>query len=143
MENDLFIRIKAKLENESFIRSSIAAFASYLNPSMETIQDIKTAVSEAFTNCIVHAYKNEDEYIDINVSILKNILTIKIKDYGVGIKDITKAREAFYTTKSKEERSGMGFTLMEMFMDKLIVRSQLNVGTEVVMEKQLSGERLC
>ena len=133
MKNELFMRIKASLVNESFIRSSIASFVAYLNPSVETIQEIKTAVSEAITNGIVHAYPNHDDYIDIDVSIEKGLMLIKIKDYGIGIENINKAREPFYSTKTKEERSGMGFTLMETFMDSLVVRSQLNVGTEVVM----------
>ena len=139
MKNELFMRIKASLVNESFIRSSIASFVAYLNPSVETIQEIKTAVSEAITNCIVHAYPNHDDYIDIDVSIENGLMLIKIKDYGIGIENINKAREPFYSTKTKEERSGMGFTLMETFMDSLVVRSQLNVGTEVVMEKHIVG----
>lgn len=135
--NELFMRVKANLKNESFIRSSVASFVAYLNPTIEVMQDIKTAVSEAVTNCIVHAYKDEEEYIDINVTISKDNLSIKIKDYGIGIANIQEAKKPFFTTKKEEERSGMGFTLMETFMDKVIVRSQKNVGTEVVMEKSL------
>lgn len=137
MKNDFFMRVKACLINEAFIRSAITSFISYLNPSIDVIQEIKTAVSEAVTNCMVHAYPNKEDYIDIDVSIEDQKLLIKIKDYGIGIENINKAREPFFSTKKDEERTGMGFTLMETFMDSLIVRSQKNIGTEVVMEKSI------
>ena len=141
MYNQFEMKTLAKLENEAFIRSTICAFSSKINPSVDFIEDIKTAVSEAITNCIVHAYKDEEGYIFIKVSIIKdNTVEICIKDTGVGIEDISKAKEPFYTTKESEGRSGMGFTLMETFMDSLKVYSNKNKGTEIIMTKSIKSE---
>ncbi len=139
MKNNFSMQVDALLSNESFIRSTIANFALPLNPTVAEINDIKTAVSEAVTNCIVHAYANKGGVIYIDCNITDNILGITIKDTGVGISDVNKAREPFYTTKANEERSGMGFTLMETFMDNLEVISNPGGGTTVKMTKEING----
>ena len=108
-----------------------------LNPSVEVITDIKTAVSEAVTNCVVHAYPNTVGKIEILVKLTQNEIYISVKDFGVGIEDVIKAKEPFYTSKPESERSGMGFTVMESFMDNVTVTSKINVGTEVVLIKKL------
>jgi stage II sporulation protein AB (anti-sigma F factor) len=131
--------IKALPENESFARSVIAAYATRLNPSMEEISDIKTSVSEAITNAIVHGYKNDpDKDISITASIEGNTLWVTVEDKGVGISDIVEAMKDFYTTKPSEERSGLGFTIMGSFMDTLQVKSVVGEGTTVIMSKVIS-----
>ena len=140
--NELNIKFLSLSENESFARSCVASFCLPINPSIETITDIKTAVSEAVTNCVVHAYPNNVGVIEINVKLNSNSIYISIKDYGVGIEDIIKAKEPFYTSKPNSERSGMGFTVMESFMDSVSVTSKLNGGTEVVLIKNLEESKL-
>ncbi|HOB64763.1 MAG: anti-sigma F factor [Clostridiales bacterium] len=131
--------IKALPENESFARSVIAAYATRLNPSMEEISDIKTSVSEAITNAIVHGYNNDpDKDISITASIEGNTLWVTVEDKGVGIPDIVEAMKDFYTTKPSEERSGLGFTIMGSFMDTLQVKSVVGEGTTVIMSKVIS-----
>jgi stage II sporulation protein AB (anti-sigma F factor) len=131
--------IKALPENESFARSVIAAYATRLNPSMEEISDIKTSVSEAITNAIVHGYNNDpDKDISITASIEGNTLWVTVEDKGVGISDIVEAMKDFYTTKPSEERSGLGFTIMGSFMDTLQVKSVVGEGTTVIMSKVIS-----
>ncbi|MBE5812308.1 MAG: anti-sigma F factor [Clostridiales bacterium] len=127
----------SKSTNESFARVAVASFVSQLDPTIEELSDIKTAVSEAVTNAIVHGYENEIGIITINVHIKNREVTIQIKDRGRGIEDIAKARETLYTTKPDMERSGMGFTIMESFMDKLTVRSKVGKGTTVIMKKNI------
>ena len=130
--------VKAVSENESFSRSTVAAFAVQLNPSLDEVNDIKTAVSEAVTNCVVHAYEGRGEgYITIKCDIKGATLHIAVSDTGVGIADVARAREPFFTTKPEQERSGMGFTIMETFMDKLDVESGA-LGTTVYMEKRFA-----
>ena len=125
--------------NESVARSVIAAFCAQANPTAIDIADIKCAVSEAITNCIVHGYKNSIGNIYIDVKICENdLIKITVKDNGCGISDVKLARQPLYTTDAENERSGMGFTVMESFMDKLTVRSGLGKGTTVTMTKQLS-----
>ena len=140
--NELNIKFLSLSENESFARSCVASFCLPINPSIEIITDIKTAVSEAVTNCVVHAYPNNVGVIEINVKLNSNSIYISIKDYGVGIEDIIKAKEPFYTSKPNSERSGMGFTVMESFMDSVSVTSKLNGGTEVVLIKNLEESKL-
>ena len=140
--NELNIKFLSLSENESFARSCVASFCLPINPSIEIITDIKTAVSEAVTNCVVHAYPNNVGVIEINVKLNFNSIYISIKDYGVGIEDIIKAKEPFYTSKPNSERSGMGFTVMESFMDSVSVTSKLNGGTEVVLIKNLEESKL-
>lgn len=134
--NKFSMKLLSKKGNEGFARSCISAFCVELEPSLEQINDIKTAVSEAITNCIVHAYNGQkDKYIDINVSLDDNKMEIIIEDNGCGIEDVEKAKQPFFTTKPEQERSGMGFTLMQTFMDKVEVSSEKGKGTKVVMQK--------
>ncbi len=135
--NELKLQFLSLSENEGFARSCVASFCLPLNPSIETITDIKTAVSEAVTNCVVHAYPNSVGLIEINVKLQENQIYISVKDFGVGIEDILKAKEPFYTSKPESERSGMGFTVMESFMDSVSVNSKPNEGTEIVLIKNL------
>ncbi len=140
--NELFLKFKSLSENEGFARSSVASFCLPLNPSIEVITDIKTAVSEAVTNCVVHAYPNTVGDIEVYVKLSDNKIYISIKDFGVGIFDILKAKEPFYTSKPEGERSGMGFTVMESFMDSMEIKSQLNKGTEVILVKNLEDNNV-
>ena len=135
--NELKLQFLSLSENEGFARSCVASFCLPLKPSIETITDIKTAVSEAVTNCVVHAYPNSVGLIEINVKLQENQIYISVKDFGVGIEDILKAKEPFYTSKPESERSGMGFTVMESFMDSVSVNSKPNEGTEIVLIKNL------
>lgn len=131
------VSFKALSVNEGFARVCVASFCVALNPSVDELSDIKTAVSEAVTNCVVHAYPKNTGVVHLRCDIEGNMIKIQVSDDGVGIKDITKAREPFYTTKPNEERSGMGFAVMESFMDKLEVENIPNRGTKVTMYKQL------
>lgn len=136
--NNVSIRFKAISENESFARICVTAFLANYNPTIDELGDIKTAVSEAVTNCVVHAYP--DKYggdVDLYISVSDNNVYIRIMDYGVGIEDVNIVKQPFYTTKPTQERSGMGFTIMEGFMDSLIISSQLGQGTKVEMYKHL------
>ncbi|MBQ8203057.1 MAG: anti-sigma F factor [Clostridia bacterium] len=124
--------------NESFARAAISAFALQLDPTIEEISDIKTAVSEAVTNCIVHAYREATGKIYITAEILDNSsIRIRIKDRGCGIADVNKAMEPLYSSIG-DERAGLGFSVMQTFMDKLTVRSKLDVGTTVTLVKHIS-----
>lgn len=122
-------------ENEAFARTVVASYMMRLNPTMEEIADVKTAVSEAVTNCIIHGYDGRDGDIEMECIIHNKEIEITIIDYGVGIPDIEKAMEPLYTTKSEWERSGMGFAFMEAFMDGLSVKSEAGKGTKVVLKK--------
>lgn len=139
MQNYMKLEIAALSENESFARSAVAAFALPLNPSFSDLSDIKTAVSEAVTNCIVHAYKGGEGKILIECRIEKalhgGILHIDITDYGCGIEDVEEAIAPFFTTLESDERSGMGFTVMQTFSTFFKVESKLGVGTRVSMQK--------
>lgn len=138
-DNEAVIRFKAKSVNESFARSTAAAFIMSANPTLEEMNDIKTAVSEAVTNCIVHAYDNEDEEIEMTLSVTGNCVHIAVADSGKGINDIKQAMQPFFTTRPEDERSGMGFTVMETFMDTLTVESNSNGGLTVRMSKTIGG----
>ena len=128
----------AKSANESFARACIASFAAQLDPTLEEIGDIKTAVSEAVTNCIVHAYKEKIGKIYISGELLENnVIRIKIRDKGCGIENIEKAIEPLYTTVGGE-RAGLGFAVMQSFMDSVRVRSAVGKGTSIVMTKKIS-----
>lgn len=140
--NELFLKFKSLSENEGFARACVASFCLPLNPSIEAITDIKTAVSEAVTNCVVHAYPNGVGEVEINVKLSENQIYISIKDNGVGISDVLKAKEPFYTSKPDSERSGMGFTVMESFMDSVEVNSTVNKGTEVILIKNLEEKNI-
>lgn len=138
--NKMKIEFDAISENESFIRTVVVAFITSLDPDMEEISDLKTAVSEAVTNCIIHGYENKGGTVWTEVTIRDHEVTIKIKDTGIGIADIDQAIEPLYTSKPELERSGMGFSLMEAFMDELTVESALGAGTTVTMKK-IIGKR--
>ena len=141
--NEMKLSFLSKSVNEGFARSAVSSFIAQLDPPVNELADIKTAVSEAVTNCIVHAYRNSCGIIYMNVRILEdNEIYIKIHDNGTGIEDIEKAREPLFTTLPSEERSGLGFTVMESFMDKVYIRSTLGKGTSVVMRKKIVSRGL-
>ena len=134
--NEMTLKIKSVSENEAFARACVASFCLPLNPTLEDIADIKTAVSEAVTNCVVHAYPLDSGEIVINVKIIENSVYITVKDFGVGIENVIQAKEPFFTSKPNNERSGMGFTVMESFMDSVDVTSTLGTGTTVILTKK-------
>ena len=139
--NSFDMKIKARSENEAFARQVVSSFAIGMNPPIDELEDIKTVVSEAVTNSIVHAYNNDsDKIIDIKASLDNDSMEIIIEDYGVGIDDVDKAVEPFFTTKPEDERSGMGFTLMKSFMDEFELVSKLGEGTKVRMVKRFVRE---
>lgn len=141
--NELKTSFPAKPENESLARIISASFVSQLDPTLEELTDVKTAVSEAVTNSIVHGYENkEDGMVTLNCKIEDNTITVEIIDNGKGIEDIKKAMEPMYTSCPEAERSGMGFTVMETFMDKIDVTSVPSVGTKVVMSKTIKSKLL-
>lgn len=123
--------------NESFARVVVAAFLTRLNPTMEEVADIKTAVSEAVTNAIIHGYRQEVHKIVIEAMVEEDIFTVSVEDFGVGIEDVKKAMEPMYTTRGDLERSGMGFVFMEAFMDSIKVESKVGQGTKVMMTKRI------
>ncbi|HEY8435653.1 MAG TPA: anti-sigma F factor [Haloplasmataceae bacterium] len=139
-ENYCEVVFDARSENESFARIVVAGFVVHLDPRLEELNELKTAVSEAVTNAIIHAYDNKGGTIKMTIGISKGEgwpeVTVTITDYGKGIPDVQKAREIFYTTRSDEERSGMGFTLMEAFSDELYVHSEPKKGTTVTIIKR-------
>ncbi|MDD4700050.1 MAG: anti-sigma F factor [Oscillospiraceae bacterium] len=136
--NVLKLVIPSKSSNESFARVAVASFVAQLDPTLEEINDIKTAVSEAVTNCIVHAYKESMGNIYITVQVIDNLtVKIKVRDNGCGIDNIKQAMQPLFTTGG-EERAGLGFAVMESFMDKLSVKSKDGKGTVVTMQKKLS-----
>ncbi len=141
MGNYMKLELAARSENESFARSAVAAFALPLNPSLTELSDIKTAVSEAVTNCVVHAYKGEPNKILIECETERyddgGVLHIAITDYGCGIEDVDKAVAPFFTTLVDGERSGMGFTIMQTFMSEFSLRSERGKGTVVRMSKKI------
>ena len=132
-ENEMKLEFISKSSNEAFARISIAAFASQLDPTIEELSDIKTAVSEAVTNCIIHAYENKQGIVKIVARLKDDEIIIEISDTGKGIENINMAKEPLYTTKPNLERSGMGFTIMESFMDKMEVESIVGLRTKVAM----------
>lgn len=134
-ENEMKLEFLSKSNNEAFARISVAAFASQLDPTIEELADIKTAVSEAVTNCIIHGYEDKEGLISINCKIFANTILIEISDNGKGIENVDMAKEPLYTSKPDLERSGMGFTIMDSFMDDLEVESILGLGTKVTMKK--------
>ena len=140
-DNEMQLEFSSKTCNEAFARISVAAFVSQLDPTIDELSDIKTAVSEAVTNSIIHAYsKDESGIVKVRTRIYKNQVEIEIEDFGRGIENIEKARKPLYTSKPDLERSGMGFTIMESFMDELKVESTLGVGTKVTMRKEIKSK---
>ncbi len=142
IKNEMKIEFLSKSANEAFARISVAAFASQLDPTIEEIADIKTSVSEAVTNSIIHAYPNKDGIVKIRAILLEDEIEIEVSDTGEGIENIEEAREPLFTTKGNLERSGMGFTIMENFMDKLKVESIVGLGTKVTMNKKIKNKNL-
>ncbi len=138
--NELKIQIESRSVNESYARVAVSAFAAQLDPTVEEINDIKTAVSEAVTNCIVHAYKDGVGKIYIAVKILENsTVEIKIRDRGCGIEDIKRAMQPLFTT-GDGDRAGLGFSVMESFSDRVKVRSSVGLGTTVTLIKKIKGK---
>ncbi|WP_291636702.1 anti-sigma F factor [Clostridium sp.] len=133
--NKVKIEFLSKSQNEGFARVAVAAFASQLDPTIEEITDVKTAVSEAVTNAIIHGYDNEEEMITIEAIINGTELTVIIEDVGKGIDNLELAMQPLYTSRADLERSGMGFTVMETFMDSLEVNSEKGKGTSIIMKK--------
>ena len=139
-DNEMKLEFISKSSNEAFARISVAAFASQLDPTIEELSDIKTAVSEAVTNCIIHGYENKQGIVKIMARLKENEIIIEISDNGKGIENIEIAKEPLYTTKPNLERSGMGFTIMENFMDTMEVESIVGLGTKVKMSKIISKQ---
>lgn len=138
-DNKMSLEFIAKSENEAFARVAVAAFISQLDPTIDELSDVKTAVSEAVTNAIIHGYENEkDKMIKIETEIIGNEVIIAISDKGKGIDDIKQAMEPLYTSRPDLECSGMGFTVMETFMDELHVESEKGIGTRVVIKKKFN-----
>ena len=138
VENEMKLTLPSLSVNEGMARSAVAAFCAQLNPTAVELADIKCAVSEAVTNCIVHAYRGEVGEIILGVKLCEGrLIQIEIKDKGCGIADVKKAREPLFTTDAENERSGMGFTVMENFCDELRVRSRIGKGTTVTLLKRL------
>lgn len=134
------MKLLAISENEAFARNVVASFAVQCRPTIEEINDIKTAVSEAVTNCVVHAYADNKGIVQIECKIDQtNVLEISVRDFGKGIADVKEAMEPFFTTAPDEERSGMGFTIIETFMDEMSVTSAVGEGTCVRMKKVIKG----
>lgn len=142
MKNVMELKFKALPENESFARSVAAGFLLQMNPTLAEIEDVKTAVSEAVTNSIVHAYPDKPGWVTMKMGIKENVVYISVIDNGIGIVDIKKALNPFYTSKPEQERSGMGFTVMEAFMDNLEVKNSKE-GLIVNMSKKIVNEEAC
>lgn len=139
MENYMKLEVPAKSCNESFVRAAVAAFSVQLDLSIEELADIKTAVSEAVTNSIVHGYYNMKGVVKIVCRAIENEIEVEVTDYGIGIEDISTAMQPLYTSKPDCERSGMGFTVMQTFMDEISVKSKPGEGTTVMMKKCIGG----
>ena len=134
--NEMRLVFASRSANEAFARSAVAAFVAQLDPAVDELADLRTAVSEAVTNCIVHAYKDTIGDIFVNVQLFENgRVTVRIRDRGCGIPDVKKAMEPLFTTCDTGERAGLGFSIMDSFMDKLKVRSKPGKGTSVTLEK--------
>ena len=140
IENEMKLEFLSKSSNEAFARITVAAFASQLDPSLEELADIKTAVSEAVTNSIIHGYENKIGIVKLEAKLLDNEIIIEISDHGKGIENIEIAKEPLYTTKPNLERSGMGFTIMESFMDDVRIESVVGLGTKITMTKKIKKE---
>ena len=136
-ENEMKLEFISKSSNEAFARVAVAAFVAQLDPTIEELADIKTAVSEAVTNSIIHGYEDKQGIIKIVCRLKENEIIIEISDTGKGIEDIEAAKEPLYTTKPNLERSGMGFTIMESFMDSMEIESIVGLGTKVTMSKKI------
>lgn len=136
-DNEMKLEFVSKTNNEAFARIAVAAFVSQLDPTIDELSDIKTAVSEAVTNSIIHGYEDEEGIVKITAKLFGNTVEIEVSDNGKGIANIEEARKPLYTSKPNMERSGMGFTIMESFMDYVNVESAVGLGTKVTMKKNI------
>lgn len=139
-ENEMKIEFVSKSNNEAFARVAVASFASQLDPTIEELADIKTAVSEAVTNSIIHGYEGKEGIVKIQCFLTLDAIEIEISDTGNGIENIEMAKQPLYTSKPNLERSGMGFTIMESFMDEVKVESIVNLGTKITMKKYIKKQ---
>lgn len=135
--NKMHLTFDAKSVNEAFARMTVMAFMTDMNPTLDELEDVKTAVSEAVTNAIIHGYEDENEQVELSCTREGEKLIVVVEDKGVGIPDVEEARQPFYTTKPEQERSGMGFAFMEAFMDEIQVVSKVGEGTRVTMTKYI------
>ena len=138
-DNEMKLEFVSKTNNEAFARIAVAAFVSQLDPTIDELSDIKTAVSEAVTNSIIHGYEDEEGIVKITAKLFGNNIEIEVSDNGKGISNIEEARKPLYTSKPNMERSGMGFTIMESFMDYVTVESAVGLGTKVTMKKKITS----
>ena len=136
-DNEMKLEFLSKANNEAFARITVAAFVSQLDPTIEELADIKTAVSEAVTNAIVHGYEDTEGIVKVSAKLFANTIEIEVSDTGKGIEDVELARKPLYTTKANLERSGMGFTIMESFMDEVEIDSVVGLGTKIKMKKMI------
>ena len=141
-ENEMKLEFISKSNNEAFARISVAAFAAQLDPTIEELADIKTAVSEAVTNAIIHGYEDKEGIVKLVCKIIGNSIIIEISDTGNGIENVEMAKRPLYTSKPNLERSGMGFTIMENFMDEMNVESIVGLGTKVTMKKIIKKDEI-
>ncbi len=141
-DNEMKLEFLSKSNNEAFARITVAAFASQLDPTIEELADIKTAVSEAVTNSIIHGYEDSFGIVKIEAKLIENQIIIEVSDTGKGIENIEIAKQPLYTTKPNLERSGMGFTIMESFMDEVDVESIIGLGTKITMKKAIKNETI-
>ncbi|MCO7176643.1 anti-sigma F factor [Sporolactobacillus kofuensis] len=142
MRNEMSLTFSAMSTNESFARVTVAAFVAQLDPTLDELTEIKTVVSEAVTNCIIHGYENSGEgKVELNTIIEDGMVTLTIHDDGVGIKNIEQAKQPLYTSKPELERSGMGFTIMENFMDHITIVTKEGKGTTLIMTKEIARNR--
>ena len=139
-ENEMKLEFLSKSNNEAFARIAVAAFVSQLDPTIEELADIKTAVSEAVTNAIIHGYEEKEGMVKIVCKLIGNSVVIEVSDTGKGIENIELAKQPLYTSKPNLERSGMGFTIMESFMDEMEIESVVGLGTKVTMKKKIEQE---
>lgn len=141
MNNEINLQFPAKSVNESFARLVIMGFIAPVDPSAQEVTEIKTVISEAVTNAIIHGYEsNEEGIVDLQASLVGNRLTVTVKDFGMGIENVELAKQPLYTTKQEEERSGLGFMIMESFTDRFEVISIPGVGTTITFEKELLND---
>ena len=142
MKNSMSLQFSALSQNESFARITVAAFVAQLDPTMDELTEIKTVVSEAVTNAIIHGYEsNPNGLVYLDVTLEDNVVELTIKDEGIGIEDVEEAKQPLFTTKPELERSGMGFTIMENFMDEMKIISHKGVGTIVTLKKHVTNSK--
>lgn len=139
LNNEMNLEFISKSNNEAFARITVAAFIAQLDPTIEELADIKTAVSEAVTNAIIHGYEDKKGIVKIKCQIIEDVVIIEVSDNGKGIEDVDLAKQPLFTTKPNLERSGMGFTIMESFMDELNIESIMGLGTKITMKKKIKS----